>query len=114
MVRVGPQVDYPWNVQYRVQNYELGIALEQGESNVVDIKLAVHHWIETVVVRCNMILPKVRRGPNYVWNNRKVHDIEWRRDNGRLRRHDSLRSPSHPPPTAVRPKPGIYRLTSRW
>ena len=37
----GPGVEFPWNVQYRIQNDDPGIALEPGESNVVDMSLAI-------------------------------------------------------------------------
>ena len=70
MITNGPGVDFPWNVQYRIRNDSLGIALEPGESNVVDISLAIPDWITAVDVRCTMVLTKGRRGPNYLWINR--------------------------------------------
>ena len=75
MVTDGPPVEFPWNVQYRIRNDNPGIALEPGESNLVDMSLAVPEWIEAVDVRCTMVLPKGRRGPVYVWTNRRSHDM---------------------------------------
>ena len=71
----GPGVEFPWNVQYRIQNDDPGIALEPGESNVVDMSLAIPDWITAVDVRCTMVLIKGRGGPDYVWTNRSPHDI---------------------------------------
>ena len=82
MVTSGPGVDFPWNVQYRIRNDNPGIALEPGESNVVDISLAIPDWITAVDVRCTMVLPKGRRGPDYVWTNRCPHDISRKVTNG--------------------------------
>ena len=62
----GPGVDFPWNVQYRIQNDDPGIALEPGESNVIDMSLAIPEWITAVDVRCTLVLPKGRKGPDYV------------------------------------------------
>ena len=78
----GPGVDFPWNVQYRVRNDNPGIALEHGESNVVDMSLAIPDWITAVDVRCTMVPPKGRRGPDYVWTNRCPHDIPGKVMNG--------------------------------
>ncbi len=83
MITNGPGVDFPWNVQYRIRNDSPGIALEPGESNVVDISLAIPDWITAVDVRCTMVLPKGRRGPNYVWTNRCPHDVSGKVMNGR-------------------------------
>ena len=82
MITNGPGVDFPWNVQYRIRNDNPGIALEPGESNVVDISLAIPDWITAVDVRCTMVLPKGRRGPDYVWTNRCPHDISGKVKNG--------------------------------
>lgn len=82
MERTGPPVEFPWNVQHRITNENPGIALEPGESNVVDMSLPLPEWIEAVDVRCTMVLPKGRRGPNYVWNDRKVHDMPRRTEHG--------------------------------
>ena len=71
----GPSVEFPWNVQYRMRNDNPGIALEPGESNVVDMSLAIPKWITAIDVRCTLVLPKGRRGPDYVWTNRQPHDI---------------------------------------
>ena len=83
MITNGPGVDFPWNVQYRIKNDNPGIALEPGESNVVDISLAIPDWITAVDVRCTMVLPKGRRGPNYVWTTRYPHDVSGMVTNGR-------------------------------
>ena len=82
MITDGPGVDFPWNVQYRIRNDNPGIALEPGESNVVDISIAIPNWITTVDVRCTMVLPKGRRGPDYVWTNRCPHDVSGKVTNG--------------------------------
>ena len=82
MTTNGPGVDFPWNVQYRIRNDNPSIALEPGESNVVDISLAIPDWITAVDVRCTMVLPKGRRGPDYVWTNRCPHDISGKVTNG--------------------------------
>ena len=78
----GPGVEFPWNVQYRIQNDDPGIALEPGESNVVDMSLAIPDWITAVDVRCTMVLIKGQGGPDYVWTNRSPHDISVRQSNG--------------------------------
>ena len=78
----GPGVEFPWNVQYRIQNDDPGIALEPGESNVVDMSLAIPDWITAVDVRCTMVLIKGQGGPDYVWTNRSPHDISVRQANG--------------------------------
>ena len=78
----GPGVEFPWNVQYRIQNDDPGIALEPGESNVVDMSLAIPDWIMAVDVRCTMVLIKGQGGPDYVWTNRSPHDISVRQANG--------------------------------
>ena len=78
----GPGVDFPWNVQYRIQNDNPGIALEPGESNVVDMSLAIPDWVTAVDVRCTLVLPKGRSGPDYVWKSRLPHDIERKVTNG--------------------------------
>ena len=78
MITDGAGVDFPWNVQYRIQNDNPGIALEPGETNVVDMSLAIPVWIETVDVRCTLVLPKGLRGPDYVWKSRLPHDIQVR------------------------------------
>ena len=75
MVAEGPPVDFPWNVQYRIRNNNPGIDLEPGESNVVDMSLAIPNWVTTVDVRCTMVLPKGRGSLNEVWTNRCPHDI---------------------------------------
>ena len=75
MVAEGPPVDFPWNVQYRIRNNNPGIDLEPGESNVVDMSLAIPNWITTVDVRCTMVLPKGNRGPIYVWTSLCPHEI---------------------------------------
>ena len=75
MATLGPAVDFPWNVQYRIQNDDPGIALEPGESNVVDMSLAIPQWITAVDVRCTLVLTKGKGGPDYVWTNRSPHDI---------------------------------------
>ena len=75
MTTEGPSVEFPWNVQYRIVSENPGIALEPGEFNVVDMSLALPRWIDAVDVRCTLVLPKGRRGPPYVWTNRKPHDI---------------------------------------
>ena len=67
--------EFPWNIQYRIINYDPGIALEPGESNVVDMSVALPDWIQAVDVRCAMVLPKGTQGPIYVWNNRCIHDM---------------------------------------
>ena len=82
MTANGPGVDFPWNVQYRIRNDNPSIALEPGESNIVDISLAIPDWITAVDVRCTMVLPKGRRGPDYVWTNRCPHDISRKVTNG--------------------------------
>ena len=78
MVAEGPPVDFPWNVQYRIRNNNPGIDLEPGESNVVDMSLAVPNWITAVDVRCTMVLPKGKRGPVYVWTSLCPHEISRR------------------------------------
>ena len=80
--RVGPPVEFPWNIQYRIINDDPGIALEPGESNVVDLSVALPDWIQAVDVRCTMVLPKGRRGPVYVWNNRCIHDMSRKVNDG--------------------------------
>ena len=80
--RVGPPVEFPWNIQYRVINDHPGIALEPGESNVVDMSVALPDWIQAVDVRCTMVLPKGSRGPVYVWNNRCIHDMSRKVNDG--------------------------------
>ena len=75
MVAEGPPVDFPWNVQYRIRNNNPGIDLEPGESNVVDMSLAIPNWVTTVDVRCTMVLPKGNRGPIYVWTSLCPHEI---------------------------------------
>ena len=75
MIAEGPPVDFPWNVQYRIRNSNPGIDLEPGESNVVDMSLAIPDWITAVDVRCTMILPKGKRGPIYVWTSLRPYDI---------------------------------------
>ena len=75
MVAEGPPVNFPWNAQYRMQNENPGIDLEPGESNVVDMNLAVPSWIGAVDVRCTLVLPKGRRGTLYVWTSLCPHEI---------------------------------------
>ena len=74
-VAEGPPVDFPWNVQYQIRNDNPGIDLEPGESNVVDMSLAIPDWITSVDVRCTLVLPKGSRGPIYVWTNLCPHKI---------------------------------------
>lgn len=71
----GPPVEFPWNVQYLVRNNNPGIALEPGETNVVDLSLAIPGWITSIDVRCSLVLPKGSRGQPYLWTNRVPHDI---------------------------------------
>ena len=75
MVAEGPPVNFPWNAQYRMRNDNPGIDLEPGESNVVDMNLAVPSWIGAVDVRCTLVLPKGRNGTLYVWTNLCPHEI---------------------------------------
>ena len=71
----GPRVEFPWNVQHLIRNDNPGIALEPGESNVVDMSLAIPNWIRAVDVRCTLVLLKGNRGPVYVWTCLHPHDI---------------------------------------
>ena len=82
MITDGPAVDFPWSEQYRIRNDNPGIALEPGESNVIDISLAIPNWITAIDVRCTMVLPKGRKGPTYVWTSRRPHDISGKVTNG--------------------------------
>ena len=82
MVTNGPAVDFPWNVQYHIQSDDPGIALEPGESNVVDMSLAIPEWITALDVRCTMVLIKEQGSPDYVWTSRSPHDISVRTSNG--------------------------------
>ena len=75
MVEEGPPVDFPWNVQYRMQNDNPGIDLEPGESNVLDMSLAIPTWIRSVDVRCTLVLPKGDGAPNYVWTSLRPHVV---------------------------------------
>ena len=49
---------------------------------MVDMSLAIPDWITSVDVRCTMVLPKGRRGPDYVWTSRCPHDISEKVING--------------------------------
>ena len=75
MIGEGPPVDFPWNVQYLIQNDNPGIDLEPGESNVVDMSLAIPDWITAVDVRYTMFLPEGKNQPIYVWTARCPHKI---------------------------------------
>ena len=79
----GPRVEFPWSLQYRIQNDNPGIALEPGESNVVDMSLAIPNWIKAIDVRCTMVLLKGNRGPVYVWTSLRPHDIVQEAESGR-------------------------------
>lgn len=82
MIAEGRPADFPWNVQYRIRNDNPGIDLEPGESNLVDISLAIPNWITAVDIRCTMVLPKGKGGPDYVWTSLCTHDIHWKVMNG--------------------------------
>ena len=79
----GPRVEFPWNVHHLIRNYDPGIALEPGESNGVDMSLAIPNWITGVDVRCTLVLHKGKRGPIYVWTSLCPHDISQEVHNGR-------------------------------
>ena len=78
----GPRVEFPWNVLYRIRNDNPGIALEPGESNIVDMSYAIPNWITAIDVRCTMVLTKGNRGPIYVWTSLCPHDITQEVTNG--------------------------------
>ena len=65
-------MDFPWDVKYRIQNDNPGIDLEPGESNVVDMSLAIPDWITAVDVRYTMVLPK---GKHQLWTALCPHKI---------------------------------------
>lgn len=75
MLTNGPPVEFPWNVQYLIRSNDPGIALEPGETNVVDMSLAIPRWITSIDVRCSLVLPKGSKGPLYLWTNKVPHDI---------------------------------------
>ena len=79
----GPRVEFPWNVEHLIRNYNPGIALEPGESNVVDMSVAIPRWIRAVEVRCTLVLFKGNRGPVYVWTSLRPHDILQEAENGK-------------------------------
>ena len=79
----GPRVEFPWSVEHLIRNYNPGIALEPGESNVVDMSVAIPNWIRAVEVRCTLILLKGNSGPVYVWTSLRPHDIPQEAENGK-------------------------------
>ena len=74
MIGEGPPVDFPWDVKYRIQNDNPGIDLEPGESNVVDMSLAIPDWITAVDVRYTMVLPE---GKHQLWTALCPHKIRY-------------------------------------
>ena len=75
MTTTGSTVEFPWNVQYLIKNDNPGIALEPGESNLVDMSIPIPTWIRAIDVRCTLVLPKSRDGAANIWTNRRPHDI---------------------------------------
>ena len=70
------------NAKERLYYEGPGIALEPGESNAVDMTLAIPEWMATVDVRCTMVLTKRQGGPDQVWTRRSPQDISVRTSNG--------------------------------
>ena len=50
-----------------IQNDDPGIALEPGESNAVDMTLAIPEWMTAVDALCTLVSTKVQGGPDQVW-----------------------------------------------
>ena len=75
MIDDWPGVDFPWNVQYRIRKDDPGINLEPGETNVIDMSLAIPAWITAIDVRCTLGLPRKSGSPIEVWTSRCPHDI---------------------------------------
>ena len=65
-----------------IQNDDQGIALKSGESNAVDMTLAIPEWMTAVDVRCTLVSTKMQVGPDQVWTCRSPQDISVRTSNG--------------------------------
>ena len=69
------QIEFPWNVNYRVSQGNPRIYLEPGESNTISMSLAIPNWIEAVDVLIELDSPVGRNDERLVWATRRPHDI---------------------------------------